>query len=56
MWLQGKTDAPDSDGETGMDGRAWRMSCFPESYEDCKPETSLVPLLLSNEMLSGAEQ
>ena len=55
VWLQWSTDALDSDGEMGTGARTWRMSCLMQSYEDCKPETSLGPLWLSNEMLSRGQ-
>ena len=56
VWLQWSTDAPDSDGETCTGARTWRMSCLVQSYDDCKPETSLGPLWLSNEMTSRGEE
>ena len=55
VWLQWSTDALDSDGEMGTGARTWRMSCLMQSYEDCKPEASLGPLWLSNEMLSRGQ-
>ena len=56
VWLQWSTDALDSDGEMGTGARTWRMSCLMQNYEDCKPEASLGPLWLSNEMLSWRGQ